>query len=87
MLADQSGKRVGRSQGYCVVADLAHRGEQCSYSFVLSDGQIAGEGNVVYRHRFAIPISGGTGAYAGAHGSIRFLIGRKSDTIEVSLLP
>ena len=42
---------------------------------------------MVYRHRFAIPISGGTGAYADAHGSIRFLIGRKSDTIEVSLLP
>lgn len=86
-LADQSGRRAGRSQGYCVTADPAHRGEQCSYAFVLADGQIAGAGNVVYGRRFAIPISGGTGAYEGIHGTIRFLVGRKADTIEVTLLP
>ena len=66
---------------------LRHRGEQCSFSFGLRGGQLDGEGKIVYRRRFSIPISGGTGAYEGARGSIGFTVGRRSDRAEIRLLP
>ena len=86
-LSQPDGSPAGRSQGYCVAADVRHRGEQCSYSFDLRDGQIDGEGKVVYGRRFSIPISGGTGVYEGARGSIEFTVGRRSDRAQIRLLP
>jgi allene oxide cyclase-like protein len=86
-LLDESNKPLGRSEGYCVVADVSHRGEECSYTFALGDGQITGTGRTVYAHTFSVPVTGGTGAYEGARGSIRFEIGRKRDVVEIRLLP
>jgi hypothetical protein len=86
-LSQPDGTPAGRSQGYCVAADVRHRGEQCSYSFDLREGQIDGEGKVVYGRRFSIPVSGGTGAYEGARGSVAFTVGRRSDRLEIRLLP
>ena len=81
------GSRAGRSQGYCVVADVRHHGEQCSYTFGLRGGQITGDGKVVYRRRFSIPVTGGTGAYEGARGTIAFTVGRRSTRTEIHLVP
>lgn len=86
-LSDQRGTPLGRSEGYCVVADVSHRGEECSYSFALRDGQITGSGRTVYSRRFSVPVTGGTGAYEGARGSIVFEIGRKRAAIQIRLLP
>ena len=61
-----SGDRIGRSQTACTVIDARHSRLQCTATVVLPDGEIALQGGG--QPPFAI--TGGTGAFAGARGTV-----------------
>lgn len=58
------GRRLGRAQLVCLATDRGGSHQQCSGTIALHDGQLAIQGDVAH-----IAIVGGSGAYAGAHGT------------------
>jgi hypothetical protein len=85
VLTDVRGARIGTGQAYCVASprrlnpsakpeDLAQgRGplRLCVESFQLPHGQITAQGEVLMGGVRTMPVVGGTGAYAGAFGTLR----------------
>ena len=84
-LTDARGARVGTGHAYCVASprrltprakpvDLAQGRTPlhiCVESFQLRDGQITAQGEVLIGGVRTMPVVGGTGAYAGAFGTLR----------------
>jgi len=62
--------RVGRDQGSCVRVVLA-RSWECFWTLILGDGQITSEGPYYDHGDSMMAITGGTGRYAGARGSLK----------------
>lgn len=62
--------RVGRDQGYCIRVAVA-RSWECFWTLILADGQITSEGPYYDRGDSMMAITGGTGRYAGAKGSLK----------------
>ncbi len=62
-------KRVGRDQGSCVRTAVGTAWE-CSWTILLSAGQITVEGPFYDAADSILTITGGTGAYRGARGQI-----------------
>ena len=58
--------RIGRSQTACTVIDARHDRLQCTGTIVLPQGEIAVQGDG--QPPFAV--TGGTGAFAGARGTL-----------------
>jgi hypothetical protein len=61
-----SGDRIGRTQTACTVIDARHGRLQCTGTIVLPQGEIAVQGDG--QPPFAV--TGGTGAFAGARGTL-----------------
>lgn len=62
--------RVGRDQGYCIRVAVA-RSWECFWTLILQDGQITSEGPYYDHGDSMMAITGGTGRYAGAKGSLK----------------
>jgi hypothetical protein len=93
VLTDARGARIGTGQAYCVASprrlkprakpvDLAQgRGALriCVESFQFGDGEITAQGEVLMGGVRTMPVVGGTGAYAGAFGTLRTTAARNGD--------
>jgi allene oxide cyclase len=62
--------RVGRDQGYCVRVAVG-RSWECFWTLLLRGGQITSEGPYYDHGDSMMVITGGTGRYAGAKGSLK----------------
>jgi hypothetical protein len=75
----KQGAQVGRDEGLCTFTKIDTSGgfratAQCTASFFLPAGQIVVSGFVHFTDaplNFAVPVIGGTGAYANARGYVR----------------
>lgn len=73
----QDGTKVGTDHGDCTVTVSGEKSvtSHCVVTVKFVDGTISGEGDTVFTEDgstpFTIPIKGGTGAYAGAHGTAK----------------
>jgi allene oxide cyclase len=61
---------VGRDQGYCVRVAVG-KSWGCFWTLILKDGQITSEGPFYDSGDSLMAITGGTGNYVGAQGSVR----------------
>lgn len=62
--------RVGSDQGYCVRV-IAGKSWECFWTLRLEDGQITVEGPFYDTGDSVLAVTGGTGKYAGAKGSMK----------------
>ena len=62
--------KVGTDQGYCVRV-VAGKSWECFWTLLLKDGQITIEGPFFDAGDSVMAVTGGTGKYAGARGSLK----------------
>lgn len=62
--------QVGSDQGYCV-RTLVGKSWECFWTLLLKDGQITVEGPFMDAGDSLMAVTGGTGKYAGAKGSMK----------------
>jgi allene oxide cyclase len=62
--------QVGSDQGYCVRTQVGKSWE-CFWTLLLKDGQITVEGPFMDTGDSLLAVTGGTGKYAGAKGSMK----------------
>ena len=82
------GKLAGRMEGDCLAVDLKFEGMQCTLTAVLADGSITLQGASLTKHipgatapsQDVYAITGGTGAYVGAAGTMHRSGNGKADT-------
>jgi hypothetical protein len=92
---DESGRWVGTAQVHCVATRGSRNPDrataQCAATLKLRDGDIMGAFVFRGEEPRTVAVTGGTGAYEGARGSITFAqqkIGRKTlDQARIHLLP
>jgi hypothetical protein len=91
-LKDSAGKPTGRVVANCVAADRAYEGLACSLDVLLPDGRIelqgVGENKKVPgvgRAPEEYVVTGGTGAYAGATGTLTRSGNGKNDQLTFTL--
>jgi hypothetical protein len=89
------GKPIGRLLNECTAADASYQGQMCTITLLTRDGQITAQGAGEHRplpghggdpgtsDTFAI--TGGTGTYAGATGTVSPRSTRRGETITVTL--
>jgi hypothetical protein len=75
---DQAGQRAGRVQAVFVITAARREQAQGSATFVLADGHIAISGAETAANVDDFAITGGTGRYAGARGTLRVTEGRNT---------
>ena len=92
----RNGKPTGRLLNQCIAVDASYEGQTCTITLLTRDGQIIAQGAGEHR---ALPghggnpgntddvfaITGGTGTYAGATGTVRPRGTREGATITVTL--
>jgi Allene oxide cyclase barrel like domain len=84
----RDGRLAGRMEGDCLAVDLKFEGMQCTLTAVLADGSITLQGASLSKHipgatapsEDVYAITGGTGAYVGAAGTMRRSGNGKTDT-------
>ena len=88
----QQGKVAGRLEGDCVGVDKTYGVLQCSIVIILPDGRLTLHGASVSKQIPGVggtgeeyAITGGTGAYQGATGTMRRTGNDKRDTLTISL--
>ena len=87
------GAFAGRMEGDCLAVDLKFQGLQCTLTAVLADGSITLQGASLTKHlpgatapsQDVYAITGGTGAYVGAAGTMRRSGNGKTDTLVFEL--
>jgi hypothetical protein len=68
---DRAGKRIGTGLGVCVLTVTKPLSGQCNDTLTLPDGQLTIQGGGPFKERSSSrAIIGGTGAYAGARGTV-----------------
>ena len=93
----QAGAPAGRMEVDCAAVDRTYAGQACSLTLILKDGQVTAQGAGVDKRipgvggttpptgdEFAI--TGGTGAYQGAAGTLRLKSGR-TDAVTLLFSP
>jgi hypothetical protein len=90
-VADQQGRRVGRLDGDCVIVrpgtHRAHE-ELCTGTYRLRDGVITvATAFIGETARFSAAVTGGTGAYENASGTVRSVTTTRGTTDTVRLAP
>jgi hypothetical protein len=69
VFATDNKTQLGRDQGYCIRVEVGKSWE-CFWTLILKDGQITVEGPFYDDADSVLAITGGTGKYAGARGSM-----------------
>lgn len=64
--------RIGRDQGYCIRIILG-QSYQCTWTLMLKDGQINVQGPYDDKGNSTLTITGGSGKYIGARGSMELI--------------
>jgi hypothetical protein len=93
VVTDQQGNKLGRFDAYCILTRpgvITNHEEECTGTYRLKDGTISATSSFVGNEAspFTAAITGGTGAYAGARGSLKSVAakgGKHTDTL--TLLP
>jgi hypothetical protein len=88
-----SGSRIaGRVEGSCVLQDRTYHAQVCSITVILADGQITLQGAGLDKKLPGVggtdeiyAITGGTGAYVGASGTMTRKGNGKKDTLTFTL--
>jgi len=84
----------GRALNICTITDASFQGQQCAITLVLRNGQITVYGGGLDRKLPHSPppsgadvfaVTGGTGSYAGANGTLTIRHGRHADVFIVAL--
>jgi hypothetical protein len=94
----QAGAPAGRMEVDCVVIDRTYAGQACSLTLILKDGQVTAQGAGVDKRIPGIggttpptgdefALTGGTGVYQGAAGTLRLKSGRTSDAVTLLFSP
>lgn len=76
------GTKIGFEEGECVNLTKKSRSYFCTYIVHLADGTLAVQGTLSYdaaEGSGQIPVTGGTGAYLGAYGTLTFLDAGSTD--------
>jgi hypothetical protein len=90
----RNGELFGRAMAVCTINDASFRGQQCAFTLVLRKGQITVQGGGLDRNLPHAPppsdadvfaVTGGTGIYAGANGTLTIRHGRHADFFTVAL--
>jgi hypothetical protein len=88
------GELFGRALVVCTINDASFQGQQCAFTLVLRNGQITVHGGGLDRTLPHAPppggadvfaVTGGTGSYTGATGTLTIRHGRHADFFIVSL--
>lgn len=64
------GKKVGHAGVVCTITSVKREMSQCAGTVTLRRGQIAVQGLTTADEEFPLPITGGTGAFEGAGGTL-----------------
>lgn len=75
---DQAGKRAGRLQAVFVITNVRREEAEGSATFLLPDGHIMASGADTRSRVDDFAVTGGTGRYAGARGTLRVTERRRS---------
>jgi hypothetical protein len=70
-LLNTNKRKVGKDQGWCIRIDPAAGTWECEWTNALSDGHIAVEGPFNDNHGSTLVVTGGTGAYRNARGTMK----------------
>jgi len=90
----RNGELFGRAMANCTINDASFKGLQCAVTLVLRKGQITVQGGGLDRNLPHAPppsnadvfaVTGGTGIYAGANGTLTISHGRHADFFTVAL--
>jgi hypothetical protein len=90
----RNGELFGRAMAVCTINDASFKGQQCAFTLVLRKGQITVQGGGLDRNLPHAPppsnadvfaVTGGTGIYAGANGTLTISHGRHADFFTVAL--
>ncbi|MEA2471692.1 MAG: Dirigent-like protein [Thermoleophilaceae bacterium] len=87
---DSSGKtRVGRTSELCIGTVKQPFTMQCDISLLLHNGTLVIAGAInPPKHPWSAPVVGGTGAYAGARGTVRdTAVGGHNERLTITLAP
>ena len=88
------GELFGRALVVCTINDSSFQGQQCAFTLVLRTGQITAHGGGLDRKLPHAPppsnadvfaVTGGTGSYAGATGTLTIRHGRHADVFTVAI--
>jgi hypothetical protein len=88
------GELFGRALVVCTINDASFQGQQCAITLVLRNGQITVHGGGLDRRLPHSPppsgadvfaVTGGTGSYAGANGTLTIHHGAHADVFTVAL--
>ena len=88
------GELFGRALAVCTINDASFQGQQCVFTLVLRNGQITVHGGGLDRRLPHSPplggpdvfaVTGGTGSYAGANGTLTISHGAHNDVFTVEL--
>jgi len=77
-----NGTKIGFEEGECVNLTKKSRSNFCTYNLHVVDGTVALQGTLSYdaeQGPGTIPVTGGTGAYLGAYGTLTFLDAGSTD--------
>jgi hypothetical protein len=86
------GELFGRAMAVCTINDASFKGQQCAFTLVLRKGQITAQGGGLDRNLPHAPppskadvfaVTGGTGIYAGANGTLSISHGHHADIFTV----
>jgi hypothetical protein len=89
----RNGALSGRALVVCTINDASFQGLQCDWTLVLRKGQITGQGGGLDRklphatspRNDVFAVTGGTGIYAGASGTLAIRHGSHADFFTVTL--
>ena len=91
-LLHAGGRVAGRVEGHCVLLDATYHAQHCTITAILADGQIELQGTGLDKKLPGIggtdeiyAITGGTGAYVGAAGTMTRKGNGKRDTLTFTL--
>jgi len=75
----EDGKSAGRDNGWCLRTVVGQTWE-CTWTTILSDGQITVQGPFNDAGDSTLVVTGGSGAFAGAHGDMTLHAGNDQGT-------
>jgi hypothetical protein len=85
-----SNRQLGRTHGWCTVTLPGENAVGlCFFSFLLENGTVSGQGPFPFNDNpVTLALTGGTGDYAGAHGTMTYTSGEGDNSSwTLTLLP